>query len=192
MRLLKAVAMAAAILAVVVPGAASQESTADLSVSVVGSPNPVGKNEVITWTITVTNNGPAEATGVVLEAFYGSDAAAVSATTSQGTCAPRGGFVEYSLGNIAPGGQVTATFVMQTFRGDGDVVVVEVSSTTEDPNLGNNRARAEVRVADGSGFRDVDSGAFCPPSGGVATGGGGTAAGSQLWLPIALLAMAVL
>jgi uncharacterized repeat protein (TIGR01451 family) len=191
MRLLKGLAAAAAILATSLPGAASAQSTADLSVSVVGSPNPVGQNEDITWTITVKNFGPEQASGVMLEAEYGSDAAPVSATTTQGTCSDTGGIVNYSLGSIAPGAQVTATFVMQTFRGDGDFLGVSVSSHTEDPNLRNNRASATVRVISGS---EVSRGArrfICPPVGGVATGGGGTAAGSQAWLAtFGLLTMA--
>ena len=86
MRLLKALAVAAVIIATSIPGMASGAWKADLSVSVVGSPNPVVGSKDITWTINVTNLGPGQATGVQLEVFYGSDASALSATTTQGTC----------------------------------------------------------------------------------------------------------
>jgi uncharacterized repeat protein (TIGR01451 family) len=181
MGLMKAVAVAAGILALSLPGPASAQATADLTVRVVGSPDPVRQNGVITFTITVTNLGPAQATNVALEASYGSDAQAVSATTTQGTCTPAGGFVDFSLGSIAPGGQVTTTVDVQTFRGDGDTLTGEVSSSSDDPNQFNDTASGSVSVEGKSPFREL-SGSFCPPIGGVATGGGGTADRSEGWL----------
>jgi uncharacterized repeat protein (TIGR01451 family) len=193
MRLVKGLTVVAAFLAISVPGAASAQSTADLSVSVVGSPDPVRMNGAITWTITVTNLGPEQASAVRLEAFYGSDEKPVSATTTQGTCAldEAGGQVNFSLGTIAPGGEVTATFVFQTFRPDGDRTFVEVSSTTEDPTMRNNSAEGSVGGAGRLPRREL-SGTFCPPIGGVATGGGGTAAGSQARLTTVILAVGLL
>jgi uncharacterized repeat protein (TIGR01451 family) len=182
MRLLKTLALAAAIIATSISGAASAQSTADLSVSVVGSPDPVARNDPVTWTISVRNLGPGQATGVRLQASYGSDSSPVSATTTQGTCShTTGGIVDFSMGTISPGGVVTATAVMQSFGGDGDALRVTASSTTNDPNMKNNSAVGRVDIFGESPFREL-SGTFCPPSGGVATGGGGTAADSQAWL----------
>jgi uncharacterized repeat protein (TIGR01451 family) len=191
MRLLKKLALAGVFLAASIPGAASAQSTADLSVSIVGRPDPVRNGETVTWTITVTNLGPAQASGAQLVASYGSDSQPLSATTTQGACAPNpdGGSIDFSLGSIAPGAQVTATVVSQVFGGDGDSLPVEASSITEDPRLGNNSATGSVSVVGGSQFREreLSGGTFCPPIGGVATGGGGTAAHSQAWLTTVLL-----
>jgi uncharacterized repeat protein (TIGR01451 family) len=193
MRLVKPLTFAAALLAISVPSAASAQSTADLSVSIVGSPDPVRTNASLTWTITVTNLGPAQASGVQLVFPLGSDGQPFSATTTQGTCAPnsdRGSF-DFSLGSIAPGGQVTATVVVQVFGGDSHFQGVSAASTTEDPNQRNNSARGSVSIGGTAPFREL-SGVFCPPIGGVATGGGGTADGSQAWLMTVLLAVGLL
>jgi uncharacterized repeat protein (TIGR01451 family) len=188
MRLLKKLALAAVLLATFVPGAASAQATADLSVSIVGSPDPVRRNAALTWTITVRNLGPAQASGVQLETPIGSDSQPVSATTTQGTCARSadGLSLDFSLGSIAPGEEVTATVVYQAFGGDSDFLGVTVSSTTEDPNPRNNSAEGTVSIAGTAPLRDL-SGTFCPPIGGVATGGGGTTAHSQVGLTTALL-----
>jgi len=177
MRLLKTLAMAAAFLVTSFPAPASAQSTADLSVSIVGHPDPVVRGRPITWTITVRNLGPEQATGVLLQAFYGSDGSPFSATTTQGTCAFGGGSVDFSMGSIAPGGEATATVDIQAFGGDGGFLGVEVSSAANDPNRGNNTATGRVEIIPGSPSDEL-SGILCPPSGGVATGGGGTAADS--------------
>lgn len=188
MRLLKTLAVVTAVLAPSFTGTASAGSTADLSVSVVGSPDPVGDNQVITWTITVRNLGPEQAAGVVLRVTYGSDAQLLSATTTQGTCSFTGE-LDFSLGSMAAGGEVIATVDMITFRDNEDVLGVEVSANTQDPNRSNNEARGMVRVVEGSeSIREV--GTFCPPVGGVATGGGGTAGSQPPLATWGLLAMA--
>jgi len=188
MQLLKGLATAA-ILATSLPGAASAQTTADLSVSLVGRPDPVIKHEAITWVITVRNLGPGPATGVFLESPTGSDEQPFAATTTQGTCLQTGASIEFSLGTIDPGGEATATVSIQAFGGDSESHGVTVSSTTEDPNLRNNSASDRVDVISEAPLRTLE-GTFCPPIGGVATGAGGTAAGSQAWLAtFGLLAM---
>jgi len=192
MRLLKTLTMVATILATSFPVPASAQSAADLSLSIAGHPDPVVNSQTVTWTITVRNLGPDQATGVLLEASYGSDAFPVSATSTQGTCAPSGGegIVDFTLGKINPGGEVTATLVMQAFVGDGGLISLRASSNSSDPNLSNNSAEGRVEVLPGPRTDEL-GGTFCPPSGGVATGGGGTAAGATGGLAaFALLAMA--
>jgi uncharacterized repeat protein (TIGR01451 family) len=187
MRLLKALAMGAAILAMSFSAMASAQPTADLSVSLKGRPDPMVIDETGTWTITVRNLGPGVAADVVLEAAYGSDASRVSATTTQGTCTQTvGGLVDFSLGTIAPGGSVTATLVLQVYGSDGGIWWVKVASSTKDPKRRNNRTTGRVEVISGpeSGppFEEPLRGTLCPPNGGASTGGGGTAAHSQPWL----------
>jgi len=194
MRLLKTLATTATLLATSFPVAASaqSQSAADLSVSIVGSPDPVVRSRTITWTITVRNLGPGQATGVMLAASYGSDGAPYSATTTQGSCALTQDAVDFSLGSISPGGEATATVGIQAFGGDGGALHARVSSTTNDPSMGNNEALGRVEITNGPPSGEL-GGTFCPPSGGVATGGGGTADGSQAGLAtFRFLAMAVL
>lgn len=194
MRILRAPAITAAILIwISLRGTASAASTADLSVSIIGRPNPVVLGHTVTWTITVKNLGPGVAQGVLLDAFYGSDASVISMTTTQGTCPDTGvgGIVRFSMGSILPGRTVIATVATQDFGGDGSALSVRVRSTSKDPNLKNNLAIGRVRVIPGPFLPGLTPGSFCAPSGGVRTGGGGTAAGSSAWLAtLGLLAMA--
>ena len=175
-----------------IPGSASAASAADLSVGVRGQPDPAAIGSAITWTITVRNIGPGTAAGVKLAAGYGSDAGAVSAKTTQGTCVHSGGSVDFSLGSILDGGVVTATVVTSNFGGDGGTLRVSVSSTTQDPHESNNSAVGRVTTISGQAT-NPPVGTFCAPGGGIGTGAGGTANGSLAWLvTVGLLVAAVL
>jgi fermentation-respiration switch protein FrsA (DUF1100 family) len=191
MRVLRALAIAGAIL---LPGAVPTEalaaSTADLSVSVSGEPDPVGPGEATTWTITVRNLGPGEATGVRLFAGWGSDAVGISATTAQGTCTMIGGRITFSLGTIPNGESVIATVQTIGFGGDGPRISVSVESTSNDPVEGNNSARGEVDFEPGPPSSPPPVGTFCAPVGGVSTGGGGTAGSLGRLATLLLLAIA--
>jgi uncharacterized repeat protein (TIGR01451 family) len=71
--------------------------SADLSVSQVANPSPVVEGNQLTYTITVKNNGPDNATGVTLTDMLPTGASYVSSTTSQGTLTPPGTVTTKSL-----------------------------------------------------------------------------------------------
>lgn len=86
----------------------------DLAVNVSDSPDLVILGNDVTYTVTITNNGPFAATGVVLtDALRGSIALA-SATPSQGTCTSAGGVITCVLGTLAGGASATVTIVGTT------------------------------------------------------------------------------
>ena len=190
----KTLVIAAAVLVVLLPQMAFARSTADLKLGLSGSPDPVPMGGIITWTITVANLGPGEATGVRLQAHYGSDTSAISATTTQGTCEHTvGGEIDYSLGTIPAGATVTTTAVMKTWGGDGEGLGARVTSTSRDPVTSNNEISREVEIIPGEAPIETPAGLFCPPTGGVATGGGGTAPGFPVWFPaVGLIVVAAL
>jgi Domain of unknown function DUF11 len=195
MRLTRILVTCVAILVIaLIPAVATAGSTADLSVAITGPPNPAFAEWNITWTITVRNLGPGEATGVRLNVHHGSDSEPVSVISTQGTCrSPFGGEIDFTLGNIASGGTVTVTVVMQNFTvGTNDDFSAVVSSTSRDPVAKNNSAAGHVRVIEGPPPPSQPPGPFCAPRGGVSTGGGGTAGSSSAAGPatIALLALA--
>lgn len=194
MRIRKALLIAAAVLVSLAPERALAASPADLKLGLTGSPDPVPRGGLITWTITVANLGPGEATGVRLRALYGSDTSPVSATTTQGTCAHTvGGEIGYSLGTIPAGATVTTTAVMKTWGGDGEGLGATVTSTSRDPVTSNNEIFGTVDTIPGEVSMDTPTGLFCPPAGGVATGGGGTASGFPVWFPtVGLMVVAAL
>jgi uncharacterized repeat protein (TIGR01451 family) len=89
---------------------------ADLSVTKTDSPDPVTARSDVTYTVTVTNSGPATATGVTLVDQL-PEAVFVSATASQGSCARSGkgrrdGTRTCDLGSLAPGATATVTIVL--------------------------------------------------------------------------------
>ena len=75
---------------------------ADLAVSESASPvSGVSSGGTITYTVTVTNNGPSAATGVTLNDFLPAGAFLVSASPTQGSCSQIGGTVSCALGTLA-------------------------------------------------------------------------------------------
>ena len=63
---------------------------ADLAVTKTGLPDPVLVGSNLTYTVTVTNNGPNNASNVMVTDTLPANVTFVSATPSQGTCAQIG------------------------------------------------------------------------------------------------------
>ncbi len=129
-------------------------ASADLAVIKVDNPDPVAAGTNLTYTITVTNNGPNYAGSVLLNDPL------PAGTTFQSLSAPAGwacgtpavgssGAITCSLGFFAPG---SAVFMLTVQVGSGlaNGTVLDnsatVSSTTTDPNPGNESATASTTV----------------------------------------------
>lgn len=126
--------------------------SADLSVMNLASPNPVTAGHRVTFTLTVTNNGPSPATGLSLadswmatsEIKGGIDF--ISVSSSQGTCSQSGSSVSCSLGDLMPGSSATVTLVIQP-RSKGTLSdTATVAANEHDPIPGNNTATTTVTV----------------------------------------------
>jgi uncharacterized repeat protein (TIGR01451 family) len=97
---------------VVDAGLAPPQPHTDLMVSSAASSNPpVGGT--ITYTLGITNNGPAPATGVTLTDTISGAATFVSAAPSQGNCNHAGGVVTCTLGDVGYPASATVTIVVQ-------------------------------------------------------------------------------
>ena len=117
----------------------------DLVVTKTAEPTTVQEGELITWTMTVTNNSSVEAADVngarADDRPYGMRV--LSLTTSQGVCTIGAGC---ALGRLLPGGSVTVTAVTRATQ-VGDVVnCVEVGSEEIESDYLNNTACALARV----------------------------------------------
>jgi uncharacterized repeat protein (TIGR01451 family) len=123
--------------------------SADLAVTASG-PTTAVEGNTLTYTVTVTNNGPAGATGVVLTDTLGTNLRFVSATASQGSFSQSGGVVTFSLGGLASGGTATVTVKAQALEDGSLTNSASVSSSTADPNAANNSASATTAVAEAS------------------------------------------
>jgi uncharacterized repeat protein (TIGR01451 family) len=135
---------------------------ADLSITMTDSPDPVQSGQSINYTITVINNGPSTATGVIVNTT-------VAATPSQGTCSGQQGIVNCNLGNLASGAQATLTATVSPST-VGPATVTNsawVGANEADPSLVNNRATETTTIGttisisgritrpDGTGFGGV-------------------------------------
>ena len=114
-------------------------TSADLQVVKTDTPDPIALGAGnVTYTLTVTNNGPSPATGVVVTDTLPAEFTYASATPSQGTCGEASGVITCNLGNMASGGGATITVVVTpTVAGTFDNTVV-VDGNEPDPNLDNN------------------------------------------------------
>jgi uncharacterized repeat protein (TIGR01451 family) len=123
------------------------ESVADLSITKSASPDPVTPGSTLTYTLTAKNNGPADATNVIVTDTLPAGVTLVSATPSQGTCS---GGVTCNLGNLASGASATITIEVTvdaaTACGATLSNLASVVSDVPDPDLTNNTASAATRV----------------------------------------------
>ncbi len=117
---------------------------ADVAITKTASPEPVNQGTSLTYTLQVTNNGPAVAQGVtVSDNPLPPEVTYVSVSTTQGTCTYTlsTNSVGCSLGSISVGGLVIVTInvTANTFSSSTQSTnTATISSTTTDPNTSNN------------------------------------------------------
>ncbi len=118
----------------------------DLSVGAFATPNPVAVGSNLTFTVSVTNQGPATATGVNLTDQLPPGLNFVSATPSQGACINNNGLVTCALANLTVGGIVTVTVTATPTVVGAFTNVAIVASGDTDFNLSNNMAATVATV----------------------------------------------
>jgi uncharacterized repeat protein (TIGR01451 family) len=119
---------------------------ADLAVSVTASPEPVLAGAALTYAITVSNAGPADATQVVLTDLLPAGASFVSAEASEGTFTVNDGQVRFELGELAAGAVAPITLLVSpTLQGPARNVVT-VASAEYDPRPADNAATSVSTV----------------------------------------------
>jgi uncharacterized repeat protein (TIGR01451 family) len=110
---------------------------ADLAVSKVDVVDPVSIGDSVTYTVTVTNNGPDDATGVVTTDTLPAEVSYVSATPDQGSCSEAAGVVTCTLGDIANGDSVDITIVTTADTDGSALNSVSVTGDQTDSNSSN-------------------------------------------------------
>lgn len=121
---------------------ANQIPHADLLVTKIAAPSPVGAGSNLTYTVIVTNRGPNTATSVILTDFLPINTTFVSASN----CGQAGGVVTCNLGTIVKGAKVTRTIVVTPNDAGILTNVATVAANEDDPVPGNNTATAITTV----------------------------------------------
>jgi uncharacterized repeat protein (TIGR01451 family) len=119
---------------------------ADLSVTKADAPDPVAVGANLTYTLTVTNNGPDPSTDATVTDTLPAGVTFVSATPSQGSCSQSAGTVTCMLGPLAGGASATIAIVVTVTPAAACPLTdtATVSGAEPDPVAGNNSATAET------------------------------------------------
>ncbi len=127
--------------------------TADLSLTIVNVPDPVGPGSTLVSTMTVTNNGPVGATGVVVNTSTPSGTIFSSIQFTSGTAttpaAGESGPISITIGDMPNGAVVVITIACVVTADDGEEITASatISSLTADPDGENDAASASGDVA---------------------------------------------
>jgi large repetitive protein len=121
----------------------------DLAITKTASLNEVKPGGQLVYTLTTINNGPSNATGVIILDPLPAGESYVSATTSQGTTSYSGGVLTVNLGNLASGASATTTFtVMVSSSATGTVTnTATVKGNESETTMANNQASITTPVA---------------------------------------------
>ena len=126
--------------------------TADLSITKTASPDPVTTGDDLTYTVTVTNNGPDPATSVTVTDNLPPETTFVScSSTGSGVCGGSGNNRTVTFALLPSGASETITFVanVNCSVADGTVIsnTATVSSSTPDPDPNNDSSTATVTAS---------------------------------------------
>ncbi len=127
--------------------AALQPYSANLAVTQLASPGALLTNQLLSYTINVTNGGPALATSVTLTDTLPSGVALNFFEANQGSCDLSGpDSITCALGNLASGATATATVRVIPFNGGTLSNIVHVTSLKPDLEPENNWTTSSAQV----------------------------------------------
>lgn len=154
---------------------------ADVSIVKTASPEPVDQNTNLTYTLQVTNNGPAIAQGVTVSDPLPPAVTFTNVSTMQGACIQSSGTVNCTIGTLSVGEQVIITINVNaaTFSSGGtpcNIVngipytvcnTATETASTSDPDSTNNSSTANSTVQSPTAVQLSAFRAFLRPEGGV-------------------------
>jgi uncharacterized repeat protein (TIGR01451 family) len=117
-----------------------QNPSADLTVTLSGSPQPALVGSNIVYSITITNHGPDTAPAVVLTNLLPAKVTFNSVTTAQGDCTLVDGVLVCEFGRVATGEEVAVSVTVTPILDGAITNLVVVTTTGSDANLADNAA----------------------------------------------------
>ena len=121
-------------------------ATADLAVGIAAVPNPVLIGGTLTYTVSLTNNGPSPATSIAVTNALPASVQIQSTTVSTGTVSTVGNVILWSLASLARGASATATITV-TPTAEGSITATATAGAAEfDPITANNTATVTTTV----------------------------------------------
>ncbi len=123
-----------------------EPGTADLAVTQSDSSDPAGFGSELTYTVFVSNAGPATATDVSLTDTLPTGVPLVSATPSQGDCQTGAGTVTCDLGSIARSEQAFLDVVITAPSESTTITNTAVVTSSLDPNSSNNSSTEDTDI----------------------------------------------
>ncbi|HXZ69831.1 MAG TPA: C25 family cysteine peptidase, partial [Streptosporangiaceae bacterium] len=118
---------------------------ADVAISLAASPSPVRQGNDLTYSVVVTNNGPATATNVVVRDTFPNTVTFISATGA-GPCSLAGSALTCNLGDLNSGSSLNLTWVVEAASATILNDMATVSADQPDPVPANNTASVTTLV----------------------------------------------
>jgi uncharacterized repeat protein (TIGR01451 family) len=163
-------------------------ASADVSVTLIDTPDPVLAGNNLTYTITVTNSGPSNAASVSLANSLpaGTTFVSLSAPGGWSSSTPAvgaTGTVSSTISSLAPGSAVfTLVVAVNPTLADASTLTntATVAAATTDPNPANNSGTATTLVSNPciiTAYSVTGGGSYCPAGTGVPVGLSGSQSG---------------
>jgi uncharacterized repeat protein (TIGR01451 family) len=122
---------------------------ANVGIAATGTPSEILTGELVTYSIQVTNRGPAEATSVSVTDTLPAGATFDSATTSQGSYSSGAGVVNFNLGTLAAGAGAQLTVVARHTVAGNAFNFLTVTSAQTDLDSADNSTGVATLVSSG-------------------------------------------
>lgn len=124
----------------------SASGSADLQLSMSDSADPVQAGSNVSYTLSITNNGPASAAQTTLTIFIPADSTYVSASATAGSCRRVDNIVTCVIGSLASAATASVTLTTSPTQGGNIITAAVVSSITTDSDASNNRGNETTSV----------------------------------------------
>ena len=125
-----------------------EATDADLTLTKEVSDASVEVGETVTFTLTVSNEGPATSTAVTLTDPLPAGLGFVSVASDSGVCGEASGVVTCNFGQLAVGEMASSTIVAIAVNAGEVTNTATVFGAQNDPNVGDNSDSATVEIGD--------------------------------------------